>query len=98
MRAVIRNAACLDLGREGAHHFVALVVDASEKPAWSDRREAGMECLRRDTWKTLRMSTERRELEGSRARVDQLSNACRSLLRIDRGVEGKIDARLQARL
>jgi acyl-CoA synthetase (AMP-forming)/AMP-acid ligase II len=31
MRAVIRNSASLDVGREGAHHFVALVVDTSEK-------------------------------------------------------------------
>src|SRR5260370_34546383 len=98
MRAVIRNAACLDLGREGADHFVALVVDASEKPAWSDRGEAGVKRLRWDAWKTLRMSVEGRELEGGGARIDQLSDARRSLLRIDRGVEGKINARLQARL
>src|SRR6516225_11510463 len=98
MCAVIRNAACLDLGREGAHHFVALVVDAGEKPAWSDRGEAGVERLRRDAWKALRMSAEGGELEGGRARIDQLSDARRSLLRIDRGVERKINARLQIRL
>jgi|SRR6516165_837017 len=98
MCAVIRNAACLDLGSEGAHHFVALVVDASEKPAWSDRGEAGVERLRRDAWKTLRMSAEGRELEGGGARIDQLCYPRRSFLRIDRGVEGKINARLQARL
>jgi hypothetical protein len=98
MRAVIRNSACLDVGREGAHHFVALVVDTSEKPAWSDRGETGVESLRRDAWKALRMSVESRELEGGCTRVDQLSDARRSLLRIDRRVEGKINARLQARL
>src|SRR5258707_2831587 len=97
MRAVIRNSACLDVGREGAHHFVALVVDTSEKPAWSDRGETGVESLRRDAWKAMRMSVEGREPEGGCACIDQLSDARRARLRIDRSVQGQIKARLQAR-
>jgi len=44
------------------------------------------------------MCAEGGELEGGRPRVDQLTDACRTFLRIDRGVEGEIRSGLGAGL
>ena len=88
----------LDLRHEGAHHLVVLVVDAGDQAAFADRAEAGVEHLRRDARKALRMGAEGRELEGGGAGVDQFIDPRGAFLRIDRGIEREIDARLRAGL
>ena len=94
MRRIVGEVCGLDLSRESAHHFVVLVMDARGESSPADGAKGGEKDLRRNARKALWMSTEGREFEGRRPRIDQFIDPHSAFFWIDCGIKREIHPRL----
>ncbi len=98
MGAIIGDPSGPDLFDRAAHRLVVLVVHPGCKPRRRDRAKAILEQRCGNARKALGVGAEGGELEGGDAGLDHFEDAGRPLLRVDRAVEGEVDARLRARM
>ena len=96
MRGIVGEVCGLDLSGVSAHHFVVLVMDARGESSLADGAKGCEEDLRRNARKALWMSSEGREFEGRRPRIDQFIDPRRAFFWIDRGIKREVHPRLSS--